>query len=71
MYINTKRCKNNSSDEFGLLEIPAGKIREFEDVFSCLRREIKEETGLNVCKIMGENESAWIESNGYKVVQWL
>lgn len=65
-----KRCKNSSSDEFGLLEIPAGKIREFENVFSCLRREIKEETGLNVSEITGENESVLIERGGYKVVNY-
>jgi ADP-ribose pyrophosphatase len=27
------RCKNDAKSEFGLLEIPAGKIREFENIF--------------------------------------
>jgi len=34
------RCKDDAKLEYGLLEIPAGKIREFENVFDCLRREI-------------------------------
>lgn len=38
----------------GLLEIPAGKIREYEDIFSALRREVLEETGLTITKIYGE-----------------
>ena len=38
-----KRQKNNSED--GMIEIPAGKIREYENVFETLRREVWEETG--------------------------
>lgn len=43
----------------GAYEIPAGRIREFESVFDALRREVKEETGLNLSKIGGRklNES--------------
>ena len=46
-----KRRKNISED--GLIEIPAGKIREFENIFDALRREIKEETGLTITNIIG------------------
>jgi len=35
----------------GCLEIPAGKIREFENVYDALKREVFEETGLKVQKI--------------------
>ena len=48
-----KRRKNNSED--GLIEIPAGKIRDFESVFEALKREIKEETGLTITGIIGED----------------
>ena len=64
-----KRFKD-SKDGNGLLEIPAGKIREFEDVFTCLRREIKEETGLEVIKIVGEEEAVKVEENGYCVLNY-
>lgn len=64
------RCKDEANLEFGLLEIPAGKIREFENIFDCLRREIEEETGLKVIHIKGEKESVVFESNGYKVVNY-
>jgi 8-oxo-dGTP pyrophosphatase MutT (NUDIX family) len=37
------RCKPNAQNEDGLLEIPAGKIRAFENIFDTLKREIKEE----------------------------
>lgn len=64
------RCKDNAELEFGLLEIPAGKIREFENIFDCLRREIWEETGLTVTHIEGEDEAIVIEANGYKVLNY-
>lgn len=64
------RCKDDAKTEVGLLEIPAGKIREFENIFDCLRREVWEETGLQVTYIEGENESIIFESNGYKVLNY-
>ena len=64
-----ERDKGNVREE-GLLEIPAGKIREFENVFDCLRREIFEETGLTVTYIQGEEDSEIIEHNGYKVLNY-
>ena len=48
------RQKSGGGDTNGKLELPAGKIREYEDVFSTIRREIFEETGLTVTKIYGE-----------------
>lgn len=48
------RHKSGGGDTNGKLEIPAGKIREYEDVFSTIRREVLEETGLTVTKIYGE-----------------
>jgi len=39
------RSKENAPNEEGLIEIPAGRVREYENVYDCLRREIYEETG--------------------------
>ncbi len=65
-----ERYKHDAPLEKGLIEIPAGKIREFENIYDCLRREIKEETGLEVVEIEGETSSMVIESNGYKVLSY-
>lgn len=65
-----ERVKEDAPMEKGLIEIPAGKIREYENIFDCLRREIKEETGLDVIEIEGENESFICEVNGYKVLNY-
>ena len=48
-----KRQKNNL--ENGMIEIPAGKIRDFESIFDALRREVLEETGLKITRILGED----------------
>jgi len=65
------RIKTNSSCENGLIEIPAGKIRAFENIFDTLKREIKEETGLEVVAIQGENLSTIYEGNSYKVINFM
>lgn len=65
------RYKENAPMEDGLIEISAGKIREFENIYDCLRREIREETGLEVIEIEGENEAVFVESNGYKVINYM
>ena len=51
------RQKEDGNETNGMLEIPAGKIREYEDIFSTLRREVFEETGLKITKIYGEESS--------------
>lgn len=64
------RSKDGSETENGLIEIPAGKIKEYENIYDCLRREIQEETGLIVEEIEGEKKSKIIEINGYKVLTY-
>ena len=49
-----KRKKKNEKIEFGLWEIPAGKIREYENIYEALRREVKEETNLDIIDIIDE-----------------
>lgn len=62
-----KRRKNISED--GLIEIPAGKIREFENIFDALRREVREETGLTITNIIGENHQT-IETKSYSTISF-
>ena len=49
------RQKEDGAETNGMLEIPAGKIREYENIFEALKREVKEETGLTITKILGED----------------
>ena len=69
--INGERCvlvqtrqKENGGDTNGKLEIVGGKLREYEDVFQALRREVREETGLNVTVIRGQERKVLNESSG-------
>ncbi|WP_029231384.1 NUDIX hydrolase [Butyrivibrio sp. VCB2006] len=64
-----ERYKGNDHEN-GLFEIPAGKIREFENIYDCLRREIFEETGLEVTYIQGEEDAEIINHNNYKVLNY-
>lgn len=58
------RKKNNGDGMDGLLEIPAGKIREYENIFEALRREVWEETGLHLTKVKGEEEQQFLNIGG-------
>lgn len=65
-----ERFKEDAPDEEGMLEIPAGKIRASESIFDTIRREVKEETGLDVSEIEGENTAGIYVANGYKVLNF-
>ena len=64
------RQKSGGGDTNGKLEIPAGKIREYEDVFSTIRREVLEETGLTVTKIYGEELSGVTQVGEVKTISF-
>ena len=51
-----ERWKENGNETNGQYELPAGKIREYENAYDTVRREVFEETGLKVTKILGEEE---------------
>lgn len=42
---------------YGCIEIPAGKIDRFENIFETVKREVKEETGLEVIEIKPDVKS--------------
>jgi len=65
-----KRCKEDSPFEYGLIEIPAGKIRAFENIYDCLRREIFEETGLTVTEIRDEDKIQIHKNGNYNVLNY-
>ena len=65
-----ERQKADGGKENGMLEIPGGKIREYENIFSALRREVKEETGMDVSSIQGENEVLETIVNGNKTISF-
>ena len=64
------REKNSTDGTDGLLEIPAGKIREYENVFEALRREVWEETGLHITEIQGEEERGLLDIDGNKTISF-
>jgi len=49
--VQTRWKPEEDSKYSGCLEIPAGKIREFENVYYALNREVLEETGLKILEI--------------------
>lgn len=64
------RKKNNGDRLDGLLEIPAGKIREYENIFEALRREVWEETGLHITSIQGEDDCKLLDVSGNKTIMF-
>ena len=64
------RQKPDGDETNGKLELPAGKIREYEDVFFALRREVWEETGLRVTKIQGESSAVSLQTGEVTTVSF-
>ena len=64
------RQKENGAETNGMLEVPAGKIREYENIFEALRREVKEETGLSITKILGEDNQISNFIKGNEVISY-
>ncbi len=58
-----KRLNCNDSVYYGTWEIPAGHIDKFENVYDTVRREVKEETGLDVVEFIDDKQTA-VASNG-------
>lgn len=59
------RQKENDRDTNGLLEFPAGKLREYESMYAALRREVLEETGLTVTAIAGTEHTFSTDVDGH------
>lgn len=64
------RQKDDGNETNGMIEIPAGKIREYEDIFAALRREVLEETGLKITKIYGEELSVSTQTSDVTTISF-
>ena len=64
------RQKEDGNKTNGMIEVPAGKIREYENIFSALRREVWEETGLKITKIYGEDLSVYIQTGNVSTLSF-
>ena len=64
------RQKEDGAETNGMLEVPAGKIREYENIFGALKREVKEETGLTITKILGEDRQVSNLIDGNEVISY-
>ena len=64
------RQKEDVAETNGMLELLAGKIREYENIFEALRREVKEETGLSITKILGEDNQISNFIKGNEVISY-
>lgn len=54
IFMQTRWKPHINSPYSGMLEIPAGGIDAYEDVYEALKREVKEECGLDVVKIIND-----------------
>jgi len=62
IFIQTRWKPKVSPAYSGLIEIPAGCVESYEDVYQTLSREVKEETGLKVVKIISDFQSEVAEN---------
>lgn len=58
------RYKDTDSKYKDVIEIPGGKFRAFEDVFETLKREVKEESGLDIINVVGEDRRKTYSNRG-------
>lgn len=54
IFLQTRWKPKISPTYSGMIEIPAGGIDSYENVYDALKREIKEETNLDIIKIIGD-----------------
>ena len=64
------RQKEDVAETNGMLELLVGKIREYENIFEALRREVKEETRLSITKILGEDNQISNFIKGNEVISY-
>lgn len=61
VFLQTRWKPKISPTYSGMIEIPAGVIDAYENVYDALKREIKEETNLDIVKIIGDYQGNILE----------
>jgi len=61
VYLQTRWKPDKSPTYSGLLEIPAGGIESYENVYDALKREVKEECGLDIMRIIDDYQGQILE----------
>mgnify|MGYP001615042441 CR=1 FL=1 len=62
VFLQTRWKPDTSPAYSGMFEIPAGGVNAYENVYDTLRREVKEECGLEITKIIDDYQSLVVES---------
>jgi len=62
LFVQTRFKPNSSPTYLDTLEIPAGGVDPYENVYDALKREVKEETGLDVIKIIDDYSTGILEN---------
>lgn len=65
LFLQTRWKPKASPQYLGMLEIPAGGIDSYENVYDALRREVKEETNLDIVRIVNDYQSAIFEPRAH------
>lgn len=65
IFLQTRWKPSVSPMYSGMLEIPAGAIDSYENVYDALRREVKEECGLEIVKIVDDYQSQIVEPRAH------
>ena len=63
VFIQTRWKPKVSPTYSGMFEIPAGAIESYENVYDALKREIKEETNLDIVRIIDDYHGDILKSN--------
>jgi 8-oxo-dGTP pyrophosphatase MutT (NUDIX family) len=63
LFLQTRNKPVKSPAYSGLIEIPAGKVDVFENVYEAMRREVMEECGLTITKIVNDFQSEPCQPN--------
>jgi 8-oxo-dGTP pyrophosphatase MutT (NUDIX family) len=61
IFLQTRWKPKHSPAYSGMLEIPAGGIDSYENVYDALKREVKEETNLDIIKIINDYQGEIVE----------
>lgn len=57
VFIQTRWKSKASPTYSGMIEIPAGGVESYENVYDSLKREVKEETNFDIVRIIGDYQS--------------